>query len=279
VPTVADDQKPNDPAPKSTITIDGKGTTDIKGPIDVDLDIKLDPKELAELGIVSDVDDVQVITAVIADDDDDKDDDNDDPKSKKAKRKEVRIERRAIRTDGKEIKEDDKDKEKVSAEVEKARAELKAAQAQLAKAARHLAELEGGKAKDGRVEYRTPDGKIVILERRVGGPLELRVDGSTARLLNPGDAMSIRSRVVAPQPPRVVRVPATPGAGPNEARIIERIRPPANTERRIDELEKKLDRLIDEIKSLKKDRESNSSKRDASFDKGKSFVSAVGAIY
>jgi beta-lactamase regulating signal transducer with metallopeptidase domain len=156
--------------------------------------------------------------------DDDKDDE-DDKDSEKLKR------------DKKEKDEADAQAKaefaKARAELDRARAEVRKAQAELAKSAKALAELE---AKHSRTRTtRTRDGKVVIIEDRDGGPRSVRLPKGMVG-------------IVAPNPPNLPQAIVPPTAV--RARAITL--PMQGFEKRLDALEKKLDKVIDELKSQKK---------------------------
>jgi beta-lactamase regulating signal transducer with metallopeptidase domain len=195
---------------------------------------------------------VETVVVGIVDDDDEKDKDKDK---------------------GKKTDEDPTgDKTKARAELDKARAELKAAEEQLAKAAKRVAELQGRvharrPGETGHWEYRTDDGRVVIVERR--GPDGPAVVHENFRMtLRPGEV----SRFVTPVPavpgapaeirsvPPVPPMPPGVGASPNSARarVFTRSLPGADYEKRMRDLEQKLDKLMDEIKDLRKERPSAS---------------------
>lgn len=189
------------------------------------------------------VDDV-FVSEIVIDDEDDKD----DTKDKKERTKTVVTQHGTVRLNVKtDDKDDDEDKKadegkakeddaKARAELEAARAALREAQANLAKSAKRLAELESRRGRAARTVRRSEDGKTVVIERRTGRGMPGAPGGTI--------------HIVPPHPPGAP-VPPIPPHIEVRGRVIS---PPAHAvEKRLDELEKKLDKLIDELKSQKKD--------------------------
>ena len=213
--------------------------------------------------------------AVFLDDDKDDDDDDDEEKDReKRKEKEKRIEielrgqakkdakseeKREVKEEKREAKEDD---EKVKAALEQARAELRDAEKHLADAARKVAELEG--KRHAQFNFTTPDGRVRVFARDVrsgaeggrmivqgrqlpgpgGEPVVVEGGGPGGRRevrvfrFGEGDGPTPPLAPTSPMPPRGPRGNAGPDA-----------------QRRIDELERKLDRVLEELKSMKRDRD------------------------
>jgi beta-lactamase regulating signal transducer with metallopeptidase domain len=176
------------------------------------------------------VEDEQVFISefVVDDDDDDADDDDKEKERKVETRRTRRVEVRTVpekpsKAEAEEVELKAKaEAPEIKAELDKARAELRDAQQRLAKAAKRVAELEGKRVRaraTARVIEIAPDGKRVVR----GLPSGVRMPG---------------------MPP----IPATPARPPTGAGG-----PIRDLEKRMSEMEQKLDKLMDVIKSQKKD--------------------------
>jgi hypothetical protein len=110
----------------------------------------------------------------------------------------------------------------VKAELDKARAELREAQERVTKAARRVAELQRKRVR-ARNTIRTEDGRVVIVERAPANQRSVRLYSADGR---------VRALPDTPLPPE----------RPGQAAPIR------NLEKRMSDMEKKLDKLMDELK-------------------------------
>jgi beta-lactamase regulating signal transducer with metallopeptidase domain len=220
-------------------------------------------------------------------DDRDDDDDRDDPQPRRARstRREAdrgddggerprtaRVRVRELKEEVKESKNEAKDRGKDSdnespekrEQVEKARAEVKEATEQLHKAVQRLAELEGGKGAKGvgvMIRMVGPDGRVMSSS---AGELPGNFNADHFFRLGPHGQVVMPAMPGRPGQPGLPAVPHASMAGTpqprgvggrTESRSIElRSASSQATERRIDDLEKKLDRVLEELRSMKDDR-------------------------
>jgi beta-lactamase regulating signal transducer with metallopeptidase domain len=218
-----------------------------------------------ELRTVTAAEPLEVRVFALTDDDDDKDDEKDTEKAKgKAERREVRVFTRREARDGDapekgDAKRDADDPERAE-KIQKAREEVKKAQEQMKKAQEEMhAAIRKLQAK---IQEETRDAQKQVAEQgKKLAEAQRKLAEAQGR-----DGRNFVYRAVPGQQRMTLRLDSKDvqvAPTPEGRTIVRRLAPPqearpaggsADVERRLDTLEKKFDKLLDEIKSLKRDR-------------------------